>query len=237
MYILKDEDIEFVVNDYLRAYSEDARKEVVEVIKQDRERLGFTGNGDVLRSRLEPILGPAVNYAVLNQKLYFKREIEELKDTGIRFYEWGFGNTNYCHNGHSQMDKKIFCVDDDDHYYVRKPKKLLVRRERPSRMPKGSPYDANEICNCVMMAFLVEANDYTITDVEPEPTTKKTSNSRQTSSSRQTKTVQPVVSERPAFKSFYLDEPSTPPTSKPNSAIARIIAFIIAIVIAIAIIY
>ena len=236
MYILKDEDIEFVVNDYLRAYSEEARKEVVEVIKQDRERLSFAGNGDVLRSRLEHVLGPAVNYAVLSQKFYFKREIEGFKEVGFRFYEWSFGNTNYCHNGHSQMDKKIFCLDDDDHYYVRKPKKLLVRRERPARMPKGTPYNANEICNCIILPFPDE-DEYTVTDIEPAPTTKKTSNSRQISSSRQTKTVQPVVSERPAFKSFYLDEPSTPPPSKPNSAIAGIIAFIIAIVIAIAIIY
>ena len=228
MYILKDEDIEFVINDYLRAYSEDARKEVVEVIKQDRERLSFTGNGDVLRTRLEHVLGPAVNYAVLNQKLYFKREIEGFKEVGFRFYEWSFGNTNYCHNGHSQMDKKIFCLDDDDHYYVRKPQKTLVRRERPAKMPKGTPYNAQEICNCIILPFL-EEKEYIVTDIEPKPITKKNSKSREK------KNVQPIVSERSSFNTEYQE--ITPTSSKSNSTITGIIAFIIAIIIAITIIY
>ena len=223
MRILKDDDIEFVVNDYLRGHSEEIRNKVIDVIKQNRERFGNPGKGDELRSRLESIVGPAVNFAVLNQKLYFKQEIEGFIETNIRFYEWGFGNTNYCHNGHSQMDKKIFCIDDADHYYVRKPKKLLVRRERPSRMPKGSPYDANEICNCVMLPFLADIEGYTITDTEPEPTAKRASKPRTP------KPVQSVVPERTSYDNVYQKE--APQSSSSNSIIAGIFLFVIAFIV------
>ncbi len=222
MHILKDNDIEFVVNDYLKGHSEDIRNKVIDEIKQDRERFGFPGNGNILRSRLENIVGSAVNFAVLSQKLYFKREIEEFIDADIRFYEWSFGNTNYCHNGHSQMDKKIFCIDDAEHYYVRKPQKILVQRERPSKMPKGSPYDANEICNCTMLPFLTNLEGYTITDTEPEPTTKVIKLQKQ-------KPVRNIVPESISFNNIYQKEKLQPSNS--NSIITGIIFFVIAFIV------
>ena len=221
MRILKDDDIEFVVNDYLRGHSEEIRNKVIDVIKQDRERLGNPGKGDELRFRLESIVGPTVNFAVLNQKLYFKQEIEGFIKANIRFYEWGFGNTNYCHNKHSQMDKKIFCIDEADHYYVRKPQKLLVRRELPPRMPKGSPYDANEICNCIMLPANVEG--YTITNTEPKPTTKKASKPRTP------EPVQSIVPEKTSYDNVYQKEIS--PSSNSTSITIGIIFFVIAVIV------
>lgn len=174
MYILNDQDIEFVVNDYLKEYTEDVRQKVSEIIKQNREQFSQYGQGRLLQRKISNEVKPDFDFDVLSQKLFCKKEENELKSAGLLFYQWSYGS-KLCKNSHSQMNNKIFKIDEDDYYYVKKPGKLLVRRERPPSMPKGSLYNANKFCNCIMLAYEPSLYDLSVVDKEPEPKLKTTS--------------------------------------------------------------
>ena len=171
MRILEDQDIEFVVDDYLKEYPESVKKKVCATIKQNRERLSQYGQGLLLREKLSNDLNNDFDFDVLSQKLFCKMEENETKNTGHLFYQWSYGS-KLCKNSHSQMNNKIFKIGEDNYYYVKKPGKLLVRRERPPSMPKGSIYNANKFCNCIMLPYFPEIYNLSIVDKEPESKSK-----------------------------------------------------------------
>lgn len=172
MRVLTDEDVDFVIEDYLKDVSTDIKNKIGEVIKQDKECFTQLHQEKILQSRLNDIDCSNIKLDILLQKLWFKMELSEFAKASIHYYEWSCGN--YCENSHKQMNKKIFCIDEDNYYYVRKPGKLLVRRERPSKMPSGNPYHAERYCDCLVLPFVPEINNLTISYTEPEQKPPKT---------------------------------------------------------------
>ena len=174
MYILKDQDIDFVVNDCLKEYTEETRRKVSAIIKLNRSQFSQFGQGRLLQEKISNEVKPDFNFDVLSNKLFRIREENDIKVAGFMFYQC-LCHSVLCDNNHRQMNKKIFKFGEDNYYYVKKAGKLLVRKERPQRMPKGSLYNAKRFCNCVMVAYNPEDDGLSVVDKEPErkPNIKK----------------------------------------------------------------
>ena len=136
-----------IVEERMKDLPENIREKVVDFLMQTVGAYHPTG----LQKQFDLITGGGYDITPLYQKISNTKNIIELKASGFAYYQWLSGACPA--KGHNRMDNKICSVDDSDSYYVRGPKKTLNRKERSKGMPKGSPADCNEFCNCTIVCF------------------------------------------------------------------------------------
>lgn len=139
--------VEPIVNERMKDFSEDIRKKAVDFLV----RMVGAYHPAGLQKPFDLITGGGYDITPLTQKILSTKNLMELKSSGFTYYQWLSGACPA--KGHNRMDGKICSVNEGDSYYVRGPKKTLNRRERAKGMPKGSPADCNEFCNCCIVCF------------------------------------------------------------------------------------
>lgn len=144
---VKAELVKLIVDKTMSTLSEDTRKQAADFLFQHL----YIRNEKEWQNKLDSITGGGYDYLVLCHKIFTQNSLLEMKDIGFSFYQWLGGVCTA--KGHNQMDGKICRIDEDDTYYIRGPKKTLSKKERLKDMPKGSPVDCDECCNCSVVCF------------------------------------------------------------------------------------
>lgn len=144
---IKEEFVKTIVDKTMSSLSEDRRDKAAEFLFQHL----YIRNDKECQNQLDSITGGGYDYLILCHKIFVQHSLIEMKDAGFSYYQWLGGACTV--KGHNRMDGKICCLEEDDTYYVRGPKKTPKKKERLKGMPKGSPVDCNERCNCSVACF------------------------------------------------------------------------------------